>query len=117
MLALTFLRDAVGEISGCLGVATDITERMATAAKVSQMAYYDHLTQLPNSRLLHDRLQQAMIQSRRDSSRLALMLIDLDKFKPVNDSFGHDVGDILLKAVAERMPCLRESDLGARGWR
>ena len=115
MLALTFLRDESGEINGCLGVATDITERTVAAAKISRMAYYDHLTQLPNSLLLKDRLQMAMLQARRDGTRLALLLIDLDRFKPVNDSFGHAVGDLLLKAVAERMQsCLRESDTLAR---
>ena len=115
MLAVTFLRDAAGEISGCLGVATDVTERTAAAARIARMAYHDHLTQLPNARLLYDRLQVALAQSRRDGCRLAVMLIDLDRFKPVNDQFGHDIGDLLLKEVAERMlSCLRGSDTLAR---
>lgn len=115
MLAVTFLRDAVGEIRGCLGVATDVTERAAAATRIAQMAYHDHLTQLPNARLLYDRLQVALAQSRRDGGRLAVMQVDLDRFKPVNDRFGHDVGDLLLKEVAVRMlSCLRSSDTLAR---
>lgn len=115
MLTVTFLRDAGGNVCGCLGVATDVTERAAAAARVSMMAYHDPLTQLPNRRLLHDRLQVAMAQARRSGNRLAMMLIDLDRFKPVNDQFGHEVGDVVLKTVASRMrSCLRESDTLAR---
>ncbi len=115
MLTVTFLRDAAGNVCGCLGVATDVTERAAAAARVSMMAYHDPLTQLPNRRLLHDRLQVAMAQARRNGGRLAMMLIDLDRFKPVNDQFGHEVGDVVLRTVAARMrACLRESDTLAR---
>ncbi|WP_176785747.1 diguanylate cyclase domain-containing protein [Propionivibrio dicarboxylicus] len=115
MLTVTFLRDASGDVCGCLGVATDVTERAAAAARMSMMAYHDPLTQLPNRRLLHDRLQVAIAQARRSGNRLAMMLIDLDRFKPVNDQFGHEVGDIVLRTVAGRMrACLRESDTLAR---
>lgn len=115
MLTVTFLRDAAGNICGCLGVATDVTERAAAAARMSMMAYHDPLTQLPNRRLLHDRLQVAMAQTRRNGNRLAMMLIDLDRFKPVNDRFGHEIGDVVLRSVAARMrACLRESDTLAR---
>ena len=115
LLTTTSLRNAQGEVEGYLGVGTDVTERTLAAAKFARMAYYDHLTRLPNRRLLHDRLQVAITQARRDRARLALMLVDLDKFKPVNDQNGHSVGDMLLKSVAERMlACLRESDTLAR---
>ena len=115
LLTINPLRDAQGEIEGFLGVATDVTERTLAAAKFTRMAHYDHLTRLPNRRLLHDRMQVAIKQARRDQARLAFMLIDLDKFKPVNDEHGHSVGDLLLKIVARRMQaCLRESDTLAR---
>ncbi len=115
ILSTTSLRNAAGEIDGYLGVATDITERTRAAARITRMAHYDQLTQLPNRRLFHDRMQVAIAQARREGSRLALMLIDLDKFKPVNDQHGHAVGDLLLTAVARRMQeCLRESDTLAR---
>ena len=115
LLTCTLLRDVRGEAEGCIGVATDITERKLAVAETTRMAHYDHLTGLPNRRLLHDRLQVAMQRARREHSRLAMMLIDLDRFKPVNDTHGHSVGDLLLKLVASRMSaCLRESDTLAR---
>lgn len=115
LLVTTTLRNDLGEIDGYLGVATDITGRKIAEAEITRMAYHDQLTRLPNRRLLHDRMQVAIAQARRETTRLALMLIDLDKFKPVNDNLGHAVGDLLLRAVAERMQaCLRESDTLAR---
>ena len=115
LLEATPLPDQHGGVDGWLGIATDITERSLAAAEVEQLAYHDHLTRLPNRRLFNDRMQVAILQARREGSRLALMLIDLDKFKPVNDNLGHAVGDLLLKAVASRMQdCLRESDTLAR---
>ncbi|MEO8410008.1 MAG: diguanylate cyclase [Propionivibrio sp.] len=110
LLTINPLRDAQGEVEGFLGVATDITERTLTAAKFMRMAHYDHLTRLPNRRLLHDRMQLAIKQARREQAKLAVMLIDLDKFKPVNDEHGHSVGDLLLKEVARRtQACWRAS--------
>lgn len=115
LLAIAPLRGARGELSGFLGVATDVTERSRAAAEMSRFAYYDHLTLLPNRRLFHDRLQMLLTQAKREQNRVGLMLIDLDRFKPVNDNLGHAVGDLLLKAVAARMQdCLRESDTLAR---
>lgn len=115
LLAVNTLRNALGEIDGYLGVATDITERTLAVAEISRMAHHDQLTRVPNRRLFHDRMQVAISQARRGGARLALMLIDLDGFKPVNDRLGHPVGDLLLKAVAQRMQgCLRESDTLAR---
>ena len=82
---------------------------------MQHMAQYDALTHLPNRALFNDRLQQAIISAQRNKIRLAVMFIDLDKFKPVNDTYGHGVGDLLLKEVAVRIQnCLRESDTAAR---
>ena len=115
LLATTSLLNDLGEIEGYLGVATDITERTRALARIKRMAHYDHLTRLPNRRLFYDRMQVAIAQARRDKTRLALMMIDLDNFKPINDKLGHAVGGLLLKAGANSMlGCLRESDTLAR---
>ena len=82
---------------------------------MQNLAHYDPLTGLPNRTLLSDRLQQAITAAKREKSHMALMFIDLDKFKPVNDTLGHHIGDLLLKEVATRMlNCMRESDTAAR---
>ncbi|MEW5903737.1 MAG: diguanylate cyclase [Pseudomonadota bacterium] len=97
------------------GVTRDITERKAAQARIEHMAMHDLLTGLPNRALLNDRLHQALIASQRDQSRGALMFIDLDRFKQVNDELGHDIGDQLLLQVATRMEaCVRASDTVAR---
>lgn len=97
------------------GVTRDISERRAAQDKIHYMAMHDLLTGLPNRMLLNDRLQQAMLASKRDDDKVALMFIDLDKFKPVNDTLGHDVGDQLLRLAAVRMlGCVRVSDTVAR---
>jgi diguanylate cyclase (GGDEF)-like protein/hemerythrin-like metal-binding protein/PAS domain S-box-containing protein len=109
------VRDGDGLVWASVVSFFDITGRVENTARITRLAYYDALTRLPNRRLFHDRIQMAITQARRDKSRLALMMIDLDRFKPVNDSLGHAVGDLLLKAVAGRMQlCLRESDTLAR---
>jgi diguanylate cyclase (GGDEF)-like protein/PAS domain S-box-containing protein len=97
------------------GVTRDISERKAAQEEIRRMAMHDQLTGLPNRMLLNDRLQQALTMAKRDHGRLALMFIDLDKFKDINDTLGHDVGDQLLQQVALRMQtCVRESDTVAR---
>ena len=104
-----------GSIYALCGISTDITERKDFENDLEHMAQHDALTHLPNRALFKDRLRQAMISAQRYKERLALMFIDLDRFKPVNDTYGHDVGDLLLKAVADRIQdCLRESDTAAR---
>jgi len=109
------LRREDGSIYALCGISTDITERKEIEEHMRHMAQYDGLTHLPNRALFNDRLQQAIISAQRNQGRLALMFIDLDKFKPVNDTYGHAVGDLLLKEVAQRMQdCLRESDTAAR---
>ena len=97
------------------GVISDITERKRAEAQVYQLAHYDSLTGLPNRALLRDRLGQAMHDARRRGAKLAVMYLDLDRFKTVNDSLGHETGDKLLKAVATRLrECMRDSDTISR---
>jgi len=98
-----------------LGSFIDITERRQMEEQVRQLAFYDSLTQLPNRRLLNDRLIQAMAASKRSGCHAALMFLDLDNFKPLNDMHGHEVGDLLLVEVADRLKhCVREVDTVAR---
>ena len=98
-----------------LGWFYDISDRKAIEEQVRQLAHYDQLTGLPNRSLFSDRLQQALAIAKRDDAHMAIMFIDLDKFKPINDTLGHDVGDLLLGEVAQRIQrCLRESDTVAR---
>jgi diguanylate cyclase (GGDEF)-like protein len=94
----------------------DDRERAIRAARQAiRLALYDVLTGLPNRKLITDRLQQAVARAKRNNSRVALMFIDLDKFKPVNDNYGHAVGDLLLQQVAKRLQaCVRKSDTVSR---
>jgi diguanylate cyclase (GGDEF)-like protein len=109
------LRREDGSIYALCGISTDISERKDMEEHMQHMAQYDALTHLPNRALFTDRLQQAIAAAQRNCTRLALMFIDLDRFKPVNDTYGHAVGDLLLKDVALRIQdCLRESDTVAR---
>jgi diguanylate cyclase (GGDEF)-like protein/PAS domain S-box-containing protein len=104
-----------GGSKGAVVVFHDITERKLNDERIRHMAQHDSLTDLPNRALLNDRLHQALSYARRDKQRVALMFIDLDRFKPINDAQGHVVGDWLLKQVASRMQeCVRESDTIAR---
>jgi diguanylate cyclase (GGDEF)-like protein len=96
-------------------VGVDITARKQLEDQVRQLAFHDALTKLPNRRLLNDRLVQAMASSKRNHRHGALMFLDLDNFKTLNDSQGHDAGDLLLLDVAERLKsCVRETDTVAR---
>lgn len=109
------LRHEDGSIYALCGIATDITEQKDVEEYMRRMAQYDALTGLPNRALFADRLQQAFSAARRGHEHFALMYIDLDKFKPINDTFGHAVGDLLLNEAAQRMQnCVRQSDTVAR---
>lgn len=107
--------DEQGKPRQYISMRSDITERKLAEQKVHQLAFYDALTGLPNRRLLMDRLSQAMTVSDRNGRYGALMFIDLDNFKTLNDSKGHDVGDMLLIEVAQRLQdCVRDGDSVAR---
>jgi len=96
-------------------IIRDITERKEADKVIYKLAFYDELTQLPNRRLLNDRLEQAMAAGRRSGRHGAVMFLDLDNFKPLNDKHGHSAGDLLLVEVARRITgCLRETDTVAR---
>ena len=98
-----------------IGIVRDITQRRHDEQEINRLAFYDPLTQLPNRRLLIERLQQAMLTAARSGQHGALMFLDLDHFKLLNDSFGHSVGDELLRQVAARLHgCVREGDSIAR---
>jgi diguanylate cyclase (GGDEF)-like protein/PAS domain S-box-containing protein len=109
------IRDQEGHAKRVVVVSRDITERKQMEDEVRQMAFYDPLTKLPNRRLLGDRLSQCMAANKRSSCYGALMFLDLDNFKPLNDRHGHVVGDSLLVEVARRlMGCVRQMDTVAR---
>ncbi|MDO9281746.1 MAG: diguanylate cyclase [Methylotenera sp.] len=115
-LTITAVKDAGGVITHYVGTMIDITARKAIEDRVHHLAHYDVLTDLPNRALLSDRLHQALAQAKRDKSKLALIFLDLDYFKPVNDELGHEIGDLLLKQVALRLQhCIkRETDTLSR---
>ncbi len=109
------LRHEDGSIYALCGIATDISEQKEIEEYMRHMAQYDTLTNMPNRALFSDRLQQAFSAAKRGHEHFALMFIDLDKFKPINDNYGHAVGDLLLKEAAQRMQsCVRQSDTVAR---
>lgn len=104
-----------GAIDTILMLIEDITSRIAAQAEIAHLAHHDALTGLPNRILFHDRLRQALNRARRDSDRVALMLIDLDGFKKVNDAYGHGCGDALLQDVGRKLAAVvRETDSPAR---
>src|SRR6195952_5217040 len=107
--------DRSGKVSSVLAVGRDLSDRMAFEATIWKQANFDALTNLPNRQMFHDRLDHEARLSRRSGKRMALMLIDLDRFKEVNDSLGHDTGDILLIEAARRITLsVHESDTVAR---
>ena len=104
-----------GETVGAVVTFINITERREAEAKIQSLAYYDTLTGLPNRVLLQDRLGKALARARRQHEKVAVLFLDLDGFKVINDSLGHSVGDVVLKHVAERLQtCAREQDTVAR---
>jgi len=110
----TFTR-ADGSVAGLIGTIIDITERKQAEARVLHLAHYDELTGLPNRTMFHQRVGHALAQARRSGKELAILFIDLDHFKKINDTLGHEAGDRALKLIAERLRgCLRESDTVGR---
>jgi diguanylate cyclase (GGDEF)-like protein/PAS domain S-box-containing protein len=115
MQTITAIRDEQGAISQYTTLFVDATERKAMEEQVHQLAFFDALTQLPNRRLLDDRFSQAILASTRSGRYAALLFLDLDNFKPLNDTHGHVVGDLLLIEAANRLKaCVREIDTVAR---
>lgn len=107
--------DSEGAVTHFQGVLLNITARKKAEEAVHKLAYYDSLTQLPNRTLLLDRLDQVLAQTQRDERNAALLFLDLDSFKAVNDRLGHIYGDSLLKAVGQRLDsCIRKNDTLAR---
>ncbi|MGH8687368.1 MAG: diguanylate cyclase domain-containing protein [Burkholderiales bacterium] len=109
------LPDGSGRLTRMIGVSQDITERKRREEEARFLAYHDTLTGLPNRRLLDDRLAQALHLAQRRDVRLAVMLVDLDEFKLVNDRYGHRTGDAVLREAARRLAaCVRKADTLAR---
>lgn len=112
---ITPLKDASGNITHFVSTGKDITGQMETQERLHYLAHHDVLTGLPNRALLGDRLSHAMVQAQRNNQLLAVMMLDLDRFKTINDTLGHAQGDELLKIVATRLTrCLRKGDTIAR---
>ena len=114
-LSITAVWDEDGKVTNYVAAFSDITSRKAAADEIQNLAFYDPLTRLPNRRLLLDRLEQALASTTRSRKSGALLFIDLDNFKDLNDTLGHNIGDLLLQQVAQRLAaCVRDDDTVAR---
>ena len=114
-LTITAVKNIAGEVSHYVATLSDISARKISEDKIRQLAYYDPLTNLPNRTLFNDRLKHALAASRRSRLHGALLFIDLDNFKMLNDTLGHEFGDLLLQQVGQRLlVCIREDDTVAR---
>jgi diguanylate cyclase (GGDEF)-like protein/PAS domain S-box-containing protein len=113
--SLSLMQEGGREPLAAVVTLRDITAAMAAQEQIHRLAYYDPLTNLPNRLLLKERFSQAMARAERARAQAAVLFLDLDRFKQVNDTLGHDAGDLLLKAVSERITaCVRENDLVMR---
>jgi diguanylate cyclase (GGDEF)-like protein/PAS domain S-box-containing protein len=114
-LSVGSVHDAAGKVSHFFSIFSDITERKRSEGRIHHLAFYDGLTELPNRTLFHRLLDQSLIEARRRSLHGAVLFIDLNRFKPINDTLGHGVGDQVLQEVANRLRnCLRGADVVAR---
>ncbi|WP_339083601.1 EAL domain-containing protein [Pseudomonas sp. TMP9] len=109
-VGITAVKDDEGDLVSYVGFFSDISERKASEQRIHRLAYYDALTQLPNRTLFQDRLHSALQHGERHQEWVALMFLDLDRFKPINDSLGHAAGDRMLKEVAMRLSACVDSD-------
>lgn len=115
LLTITAIKDEEGRTTHYAALFSDITRLKENEERIRRLAYYDNLTGLPNRRLFNDRLSVALAHAHRSRQKLAVMFLDLDRFKRVNDSLGHNIGDYLLREVAHRIRnCIREDDTVAR---
>jgi diguanylate cyclase (GGDEF)-like protein/PAS domain S-box-containing protein len=114
-LAMTALKTQGGKIAGYLGIAFDVTERKKLTEYVNHLAHHDQLTGLPNRVLLEDRMRQAIQRAKRNRHKVALLMVDVDHFKRINDSLGHSAGDALLDTIAKKLcTAVRQTDTVAR---
>ena len=114
-LSVVAVNDAQDHLQNHISVFSDISERKASDERINFMAHFDALTALPNRVLLHDRLLQAIISAPRHKNKVAVLFLDLDRFKNINDTLGHSFGDLLLQSVAERLTAsVRSSDTVSR---
>ncbi|MDX1694467.1 MAG: EAL domain-containing protein [Ketobacteraceae bacterium] len=115
LLSFSASTDDTGSISHYVGIFLDISEKKQDELRIQRLAYYDSLTRVANRSLFNDRLSKSMQQAERRKQSVAVLFLDLDHFKPVNDSLGHSAGDSLLQGVARRLQyCIREEDTVAR---
>lgn len=114
-MTITAVKDAGGAVTHYVGTHTDITLRKAAEKQIHELAFFDPLTNLPNRRMMLDRLEEGLAQAKRFRRSLAVMFLDIDRFKQINDTFGHDVGDKLLLEVSKRLSsCVRSVDTVSR---
>lgn len=115
ILSVTATRENENQVTHYVGVLVDMAEKKQNEQRIYRLAYFDSLTEIPNRTLFFERMNRALSSARRCEESVAVLFLDLDRFKPINDSLGHPAGDQLLKAVARRLLyCIRENDMVAR---
>jgi diguanylate cyclase (GGDEF)-like protein/PAS domain S-box-containing protein len=114
-VCITMIKDSEDNVTNYVAIFSDVTVSKAIADEIEHLAFYDQLTDLPNRRLLFDRLKMESSTNKRSGKKSALLFVDMDNFKSLNDTLGHDIGDLLLQQVASRLrECVRDCDTVAR---